>query len=376
MQLKGRSRKQILEELERANAKNQRYEEGKIFCSMCTKPHKLAIKAYNMFLCSNLGDSGLFEGSAQLETDVINQLATLLHGPGAVGAIVSGGTEANLMALLAARNKTNIAEPEVILPSSVHFSFVKICNLLKVKPVYAELDSNFRADPSSVEKHISKRTIALVATAGTAELGVVDPIDKLSEIAQKHAVYFHVDAALGGLFIPFLPSTKPQFDFSLPAVASITVDPHKMGMAPIPAGGILFRGPQMLEYLKTETPYLTNRYQYTLVGTRTGASAASAWAVLNALGIEGFRKVVKSCIRTTKVLSQGITDAGLSLAVEPTLNIVAFRSTATKKLAERLWSQGWYVSYVPRYDCIRMVVMPHVKQCHVIAFLRKLRENL
>ena len=69
------------------------------------------------------------------------------------------------------------------------------------------------------------------------------------------------------------------FDFSFEAVKSMTVDPHKMGMAAIPAGGIIFRDPKTLDFIKTETPYLTDQYQYTFVGTRTGAAAASAWAV-------------------------------------------------------------------------------------------------
>ncbi len=56
------------------------------------------------------------------------------------GFIVSGGTEANLMALLAARNMVQVAQPEVVLPESAHFSFTKICNLLNFKPVYAGLD--------------------------------------------------------------------------------------------------------------------------------------------------------------------------------------------------------------------------------------------
>ena len=341
---------------------------------MCTKPHPLAEKAYSMFFSSNLGDPGLFPGSAQLEKDVISQLATLLHGENAVGFLVSGGTEANLMALLAARNMAHASKPEVVLPQSAHFSFTKICNMLSLKPVYADLDSAFRVDPPEVEKNITENTVAIVGTAGTAEFGAVDPIDRLSEIALRHNVWLHVDAAFGGLVIPFLNGAKCNFDFDLEAVQSITVDPHKMGMAAIPAGGILFRDGKALDYIKTETPYLTDNVQYTFVGTRTGAAAASAWAVFKALGMEGFRKMVNDCMRTTKLFAEGIQGAGFKLVVEPTLNIVAFRSQNTKRLAGRLWEQGWFVSYVPRYDCIRIVVMPHVKRRHATAFLKELRE--
>jgi tyrosine decarboxylase/aspartate 1-decarboxylase len=332
----------------------------------------MAEKAYQMFFGSNLGDPGLFSGSVQLEKEVIKQLATLLHGENGVGFLVSGGTEANLLALLAARNMAGVNQPEVVLPESAHFSFTKICNLLNLKPVYAGLDSSFRVDPSLVEKCISKNTVAIVGTAGTAELGVVDPIDELSKVAGRHGVYLHVDAAFGGLVIPFLTNAKYNFDFNLEAVKSITVDPHKMGMAAIPAGGILFRDSKALDFIKTDTPYLTDGFQYTFVGTRTGASAASAWAVFKSLGMEGFQKIVGNCMKTTKLLADELKNAGFTLVVEPMLNIVAFQSENTKLLAEKLWKRGWFVSYVPRYDCIRIIIMPHVKKQHAIAFMEDL----
>ena len=67
-----------------------------------------------------------------------------------------------------------VNKPEVVLPESAHFSFTKICNMLNLKPIYASLDSSFRVNPSEVENLINKNTVAIVGTAGTAELGVVD----------------------------------------------------------------------------------------------------------------------------------------------------------------------------------------------------------
>jgi tyrosine decarboxylase / aspartate 1-decarboxylase len=371
---KGLSSKHVFEELKKIHDLDNHYDSGRILCSMCTKPHPLAEKAYRLLFESNLGDSGLFPGSAQLEREVVDQLADLLQSKGAVGFIVSGGTEANLLALLAARNMAKNSHPEVVLPESAHFSFTKICNLMNLKPVYARLDSDFKVNPSEVEGCISKNTVAIVGTAGTAELGAVDPIDELSKIALKHKVFLHVDAAFGGLVIPFLPEPKPLFDFSLEGVKSITVDPHKMGMSAIPAGGILFKNAKILDNIKTETPYLTDKEQYTFIGTRTGAAAASAWAVFKALGMEGYRKIVAECIENTKMLAEGIKRAGSDLLVEPTLNIVAFKGHDTHGLAEKLWERGWFISYVPRYDCVRIVVMPHVKRRHVAAFLKDLVE--
>ncbi len=375
MNIEGASKKSVSDKLKQIRKQDQMYDNGRILCSMCTKPHPIAQKAYEMFLNSNLGDPGLFPGSVKLEKEVINQLATLLHGKKCSGFIVSGGTEANLMALLAARNMARVDQPEVVLPESAHFSFTKICKMLNTKPVYASLDGSFRVDPSSVKKCISKNTVAIVGTAGTAELGVVDPMEKLSRIAKEHNLYFHVDAAFGGLVIPFLANVKIDFDFNLPTVQSITVDPHKMGMAAIPAGGIIFRNNKTLDSIKTETTYLTDRFQYTIAGTRSGGSAASAWAVLNHLGVVGFKKIVGKCMINSKLLADGLVNSGFQLVTEPPLNIVAFRTQNTKRLAENLWQKGWFVSYVPRYDCIRLVLMPHVKRRHVLAFLKEVNET-
>jgi tyrosine decarboxylase/aspartate 1-decarboxylase len=358
---------------------DQTYESGRILCSMCTSPQPIAKAAHQMFLCSNLGDAGLFPGSRRLEQDAVRKLSALLNGENSVGFIVSGGTEANLLALLAARNSANVSSPEIVVPESAHFSFDKICNLLKLKPVQAKLDSSYKVSPETVDRCITDRTVAIVGTAGTAELGVVDPISELSEIALAHGIHLHVDAAFGGLMIPFLePEMRDDiaFDFRLEGVKSITVDPHKMGMSTIPAGGILFRNQTMLEHIKTEMPYLTETPQYTFTGTRSGASIAATWAVFESLGREGFRKTVRRCTTLTMLLSKGIEALGLQPVVKPTLNIVAFRTASTRKTADVLRRKGWFISYVPRLDCIRIVVMPHLRKRHVQAFLKDLSITL
>jgi tyrosine decarboxylase/aspartate 1-decarboxylase len=378
MENKGRSRKEILAELRFVLVEDARYKDGKILCSMCTNPQPIAKVAHQMFLCSNLGDSGLFLGSRRLEQDVIRKLANLLNCGNGVGFIVSGGTEANLLALLAARNWLDVSNPEVVLPESAHFSFHKICSILKLKPVWAELDNAYRVLPESVERCITDRTIAIVGTAGTAELGVVDPIGRLSEIALAHRVHLHVDAALGGLVIPFLKPVEKdalEFDFHLEGVKSMTIDPHKMGMSTIPAGGILFRDQTYLKSIQTETPYLSDEVQHTFVGTRSAASVAATWAVFESLGREGFNKTVGRCMALTKLLAKSVENFSLKLVAQPTLNIVAFRTSNSKKTAENLRKQGWYVSYVPRLDCVRIVIMPHLKRKHVQLFLTDLSKK-
>ena len=377
MRIKGLPKETIIAELKKALEQDSKYSDGKILCSMCTRPHPIARIANRLFLESNLGDPGLFLGSLRLEREAIKKLANLLNGDYSVGFLVSGGTEANLMALLAARNTKNISNPEVVLPESAHFSFTKICGLLGLTPVYASLDGSYRVDGAAVEKCLTSKTVAMVGTAGTAELGAVDPIDQLSEIAVRNDIYLHVDAALGGLIIPFLePSDRSglTFDFQLEGVKSVTVDPHKMGMTTLPAGGILFRNNTYLDCIKTETPYLTEKHQCTIVGTRTGAAAAATWAVFESLGCEGLQNITRQCIRLTRLLATKLEAFGYGLVVQPTLNIVAFRSSNSSLLHKKLLQRGWFVSYVPRLDCVRIVIMPHTKKNHIHAFLRDLRD--
>jgi tyrosine decarboxylase/aspartate 1-decarboxylase len=377
MHVKGRSKKEVLAELRRIHEEDEKYEDGRVLCSMCTTPHPIAKDAHLMFLSSNLGDPGLFPGSRRLEKEAVRSLGTLLNCQDALGFIVSGGTEANLLAMLAARDTSRIAKPEVVIPESAHFSFNKICNLLSLKVIQAGCDSRFRVDPDKVERCLSENTVAIVGTAGTAELGAIDAIRALSELALSHKVFFHVDAALGGLMIPFLENANDpdfEFDFRFKGVSSMTVDPHKMGMSTIPAGGILFRDSRCLDAIKTGTPYLSDDAQYTFAGTRSGASVAAAWAVFESLGREGFVKVVKRCVELTRFLSEGIELLGLELVTKPTLNVLAFRCARSKLLAETLRKRGWFVSYVPRLDCVRIVVMPHLKRRHAEAFLKDLRE--
>ena len=372
MRPNGLSRKDVLIRLEKIHLLDKKYSEGKILCSMCTKPLPIAKKAYEMFFETNLGDPGLFPGAAQLEKEVIMQLAALLNHQNATGLLVSGGTEANLIALLAARNIKKTKKPELVLAKSAHFSFGKICNMLNITPVYAEVDSSFRVDPCDVEKKITENTVAIIGTAGTAELGVIDPIDKLSDISVRRNIWLHVDAAFGGLVLPFLAKPHTLFDFSVRGVKSITVDPHKMGMAPIPTGGLFFRERSPLDYIKTQTPYLTEKNQHTFIGTRTGASAASTWAVFNSLGVAGFQRIISSCIRNTQLLTIELRKQGFKIVVDPKLNLLAFQSQDSKGLAEKMIYHGWFVSYVPKYNCIRVVVMPHVKRRHILAFLKDL----
>ena len=379
---KGLPEEAVLTRLESELKEDFTYDSGRILGSMCTSPHQFARHVYMNCLEKNLGDPGLFCATTQLEQEAIGMLGSLLSHANACGHIVSGGTEANILALWAARNLAKNNQHEVVVPVSAHCSLDKAANLLGLKLIKVKLNDRFQMDNKEAERAVTEKTVAIVGVAGTTGLGVVDPIHELSEIALAHDAYFHVDAAFGGFVLPFLEElgfNVPDFDFRVPGVCSVTVDPHKMGLAPIPAGGILFRNEKMMRSISTSVPYLAGggTEHTTILGTRSGASAIAVWALLLHLGKQGYRGVVGRCMRLTSKLVDGIRQInGVDLKTRPTLNIVGITSNDLniELVAGELRRMGWAVSLFPSY--IRVVVMPHVKPSHIEHFLQDLKETV
>ncbi|PKL66216.1 MAG: tyrosine decarboxylase MfnA [Methanobacteriales archaeon HGW-Methanobacteriales-1] len=383
----GLSKRQVFETLQEFKKKDLKYSSGKILGSMCTCAHPIAKEVYCDFLESNLGDPGLFKGTKALENEVISLLGELLGKKNVYGHVITGGTEANLMAMRAARNmaQNTMGEelngtPEIMVPKSAHFSFKKAADILGLKLKEVELTDEYRMDLNCFQENLSKNTIAVVGVAGTTELGKIDPISELSKICLDSNIYLHVDAAFGGFLIPFLKEIGyklPDFDFSLEGVSSITIDPHKMGLAPIPSGCILFREKEYLDVMNIDTPYLTEKQQSTIAGTRTGASSAATWAIMKYMGREGYVKLAVQAMETTDFLARNLVKAGFELVSSPELNIVAFNSKQmpAHELAEKLEAQGWAVSVSSCPPAIRVVLMPHIKLEHIVELMDTL-ENI
>jgi len=313
-----------------------------------------------MFLETNLGDPGLFPGTASLERLLIERFGMLFHKPDAGGYATSGGTESNLQALRLAKATAGCqGHPNVIVPGSAHFSFKKACDILGLEMRSVPLGPDRRMPADRAAELIDKNTIALVGVAGTTEYGMVDPIAGLAKVADQHGIFFHVDAAFGGMVIPFLDDPVP-FDFALPGVTTIAVDPHKMGMSTIPAGCLLTREPDLLDALNIDTPYLTVKKEFTLAGTRPGAPVAGALAVLDYLGIEGMEAIVAGCMKNTRRLIAGMETLGIQPAASPDVNVATF-------VCDRV-PEPWKVSWT-REGHMRIVCMPHVTADCIEAFL-------
>jgi len=360
-----------IDELELIRSKDIPY--SRVLSSMCTTPHPVARKAHDLFVGTNLGDPGIFIGTMELEKRLVSMLGEMLNHPTAKGYICSGGTEANIQAVRAARNITQ--GKNLIIPASAHFSFEKIADILGMEVRRAELDDEYRVEVSSVEGLVDENTALITGIAGTTELGQVDPLDELSKLSFEKNIPLHVDAAFGGFILPFLDD-MPDFDFKLKGVTSITIDPHKMGMATIPAGGIFFREARYLNALNVDTPYLTSNKQFTLTGTRPGTGVASAYAVLKFLGFKGMREIVNKCLKNTSILVEEMEALGFEPVVQPLMNVVTFRTEKSEEIKQELYGRKWVISTIKSPKAIRFVIMPHVNGEIITEFISELKKVL
>lgn len=376
MQEDGASLREVRKWLKAARAEDLTFGEGGILGSMCTEPHEAAAEAHALFLETNLGDPAHFPGTARLEREVLDDLKALLHAPaGAAGRYLTGGTEANLLACYLAREKTS--RRTIVLPESGHFSFEKAARLLGMQLRYVPTLPSGHADVAAMAKAIGKDTALVVGIAGTTELGLVDPIPELAAVCRKRKALLHVDAAYGGYLLPFLAEANrvPRpFDFEVPGVWSVAMDPHKMGMATIPGGALVLRDGKDWDLAAVASPYVSTESQSTLMGTRPGAAVAAAWAVHRHLGRLGFASVVETCLDNATYLAAQLQELGIGLVAPPELAVVTFRSDDPQQLAADLRARGFGVNVIPRLSAIRIVVNPHVTRDTLKRFLKTLRE--
>jgi tyrosine decarboxylase/aspartate 1-decarboxylase len=383
--LRGTPRLDVESELDHRLRIDTPYQSGKVLGAMTTEPHEFARLIYSKYMNRNLGDRGLNPGTARIEKEVIQMLGSLLGNPHVTGNITSGGTEANLIAMyLAKQSKPSVIHPSIVIPDSAHYSFNKAATLMGLQIRRARLLPDFTLDLDHYESLIDETTIALVGIIGTSALGLIDPIEDIASLARKYQIYFHVDAAFGGLVIPFMEQLGyefPRYSLDIPEICSFTVDPHKMGGAVNPTGCLLIND-QSLDRFGFQIPYLAGggHQTYNILGTRPGASAISFWALMKYLGKEGMQATILQAWENTVYLQKRIEEMPqLRVVVEPTMNVLGITTTARSSLTipqlnESLRQRGWALGYFEQWDLLRVVMMPHVHKSHLEHFLADLHE--
>lgn len=362
MEKRGISRSEVESLLKQFEEMNMGFSSGRIFGSMCTSPHPLSIETHTRFHESNLGNPGLYPGTAAMEKEVIGLVGDLLNLPKPHGHVLSGGTEANITAMYTAKKRSKARK--VLFPMSSHFSVLKAIRLLDMEAVPVELDENYRMATDDLQDKIDGDVALVIGVAGTTELGAVDPIDRISEVIGN--IDLHVDSAFGGFVIPFLEEMGMTdgrigpWDFRVSGVTSMSTDPHKMGWSTIPAGCLLFRDPHQLRYLAVRSPYLTSPKAYTLAGTRDSGAVASAFAIMKHLGREGYCDLVRGCMEETLYLKSRLEEIGMECVMDPVMNIVAVHHSDPQLVQNEMSRSGFYISKVCKPGALRFVVMPHV----------------
>lgn len=366
------------------------FEHGSILGSMCTRPPKFALKNFIKYNDVNLGDPGLFPGSVKIEKEAIKMLSTLLNNKKSAGVYVTGGTEANILAIRTAlllyldqfspENKPARESLKLLVPQSAHFSFDKAAQLMGVQIIKIELNDQFRMDIDQFQEQLDDHCFAVVGVAGSTGLGTIDSIAKISDICLKRKLYLHIDAAFGGFVIPFMDDAfKKQnaFDFSLPGVCSITIDPHKMGRGVTPGGVILYKDQETAQAVSTPVTYLAGgeTRHLTLVGTRSGAAVISCYASMLQQGMKGYEKTVKNALQTTQYLVERIeTMEGYRILMDPVINVVGIVPDfcTADELGDILREQKIAVSVFKPF--IRVVMMPHVTRKKIRNFCNHLTQ--
>lgn len=275
------------------------------------------------------------------------------------GTFTTGGSEANFTAVLtsltnkfpnyiAAGLRGLKKQPVLYASSESHHSIVRAArmsglgdNAVRVIPA----DENYQMDTVMLQNQIEKDKkdgylpLLIVATAGTTNAGIVDPISKIADIAVKEKIWFHVDAAWGGaaVFVPELQELLQGIERS----DSITFDAHKWFSVPMGAGIFLTRHTKILEKtFALQTDYMPkdgeglqviNPYTHSIQWSRRFIGLKVFLSLLVA-GWKGYADVIHHQYEMGRLLRQELEKSGWEIINKTKLPVVCFTSNFNQKL--------------------------------------------
>ena len=288
---------------------------------------------------------------ARIETMAISWLASLMgYPPEAGGILTSGGSLSNLIALVTARVARlpeNFLDGTLYVSEETHLSLFKAARIagfpeknLRRIPV----DERLRLRPDRLEAAVVQdraqglRPFFVVANVGTTNTGAIDPLPEILDIARRHDLWVHADAAYGGFFrlVPDGAARMP----GLERCDSITLDPHKGLFLPYGTGCLLVRDPETLRRAhEGGAAYLQD------VGVGRGLPnftdlspelsrdfrGLRLWLPIQLHGLRAFRDQIQEKLDLARLAHRELKDDPLfEMLDEPQLSIVAFTARPPK----------------------------------------------
>jgi aromatic-L-amino-acid decarboxylase len=293
-------------------------------------------------------------GAVAAENQALRVLSDLAGLPdGAGGCFVAGGSAGNLSALMVARDTAGHRmggrsphAPLVAISEEAHSSVGKALRVLGVEALLVPCEDHRLTEEAlrfALESHPrGEDVIAVVATGGTTNAGIVDDLAGVGRVAAERSLWFHVDGAYGCAAL-FAPSVRSRFD-GIEMVDSFVVDPHKWLFAPFDCAALIYREPNLAKAVHTQdASYLDvlhtddeewNPSDYAYHLTRR-ARGLPLWFSLAVNGTDAYRDAVEAVLTITQQSADLIDRTPhLELIRRPELSVVLFRRTG--------WARGDY----------------------------------
>ncbi len=293
--------------------------------------------------------SGLFfagPGAVRLENVLIDWMKQLLgYPPDAAGTLTSGGSIANLAGIVSARDSLpskDYHRAVVYLSSQAHesvFRSLRVAGMGEAPIRHVAMDKDWKMDPADLARQIgqdrSERLLPwlLVASAGTTNTGVVDPLEALSDIAGQHGLWYHIDAAYGGFFMLCEEGRKVLRGIS--KGDSIVLDPHKGLFLSYGCGCIIVRDGRKLynahhgaaDYLKDfdSTAGQRSPSDYSVELSRH-FRGLRMWLPLKLMGLMPFRAALEEKLWLARWFHERISRIdGFECLGDPELSVATYR---------------------------------------------------
>jgi glutamate/tyrosine decarboxylase-like PLP-dependent enzyme len=297
-------------------------------------------------------------GAVFAENQALRWLSDLAQFPSSSGGVfVQGGTIGNLSALVAARHSARAKYPSVkrwviAASSQAHSSIKSAADVMDVEVLTIPTDKNEKMQGSTTAFEIDKyhqanpdhRVFAVVATAGSTNLGIIDDLKGVGQIASERGIWYHIDGAYG---LAALASPRSKALFSgIELADSFIVDPHKWLFAPFDACALIYRDPEIARaahtqhagYLETLDSGQWNPSDYAIHLTRR-VRGLPFWFSLATHGTDKYAESMDKTMDLARASAELIKEhPNLELLMEPELSIVAF----TRK--------GWQISDYQRWS--------------------------